>query len=180
MRGPGLYGYPPQDVRWSGDSQRIYFQWKQWNDPLPLDPDRDLDLYEVHRDGTGLRKLTEAEERLAPPDHPVLTRDHSQGLYTQDGDLWLYDYARDLARPLTKTTEVESNPRWILDGKRLCFTRANNLYLLSLETGFIEQLTDIRTGAPPPADDKKGTDSQEFIKKEEESLTGDCAQARGA
>ncbi len=29
MRGPQLYGYPPQDVRWSGDGQRIYFQWKQ-------------------------------------------------------------------------------------------------------------------------------------------------------
>ena len=23
MRGPELYGYPPQDVRWSGDNQRI-------------------------------------------------------------------------------------------------------------------------------------------------------------
>jgi len=33
MRGPGLYGYPPQDVRWSGDGKRIYFQWKQAADP---------------------------------------------------------------------------------------------------------------------------------------------------
>ena len=29
MRGPGLVGYEPTQVRWSGDSQRIYFQWKQ-------------------------------------------------------------------------------------------------------------------------------------------------------
>src|ERR1700693_2439556 len=34
MRGPELYGYPPQDVRWSGDNQRIYFQWKQASDAI--------------------------------------------------------------------------------------------------------------------------------------------------
>ena len=29
MRGPQLYGYEPGSVRWSGDSSRIYFQWKR-------------------------------------------------------------------------------------------------------------------------------------------------------
>lgn len=29
MRGPGLVGYEPSQARWSGDSGRIYFQWKQ-------------------------------------------------------------------------------------------------------------------------------------------------------
>ena len=32
MRGSGLVGYEPAQVRWSGDSQRIYFQWKQATD----------------------------------------------------------------------------------------------------------------------------------------------------
>lgn len=166
MRGPNLYGYEPKEVRWAGDDQHLYFRWKQWNDPL----EHDFDLYVVKADGSGRRKLTDEEAKLAPPLTPVLTRDKSQAIYTQSGDLWHYDYRRDIARPLTRTADVESNPRWILDGKRLAFTRANNLYLLSLETGFIEQLTDIRAGVAPPADDKKGTDSQEFIKKEEEAL----------
>ncbi|MBY0504274.1 MAG: S9 family peptidase [Bryobacteraceae bacterium] len=166
MRGNNLYGYEPKEVRWSGDNQRLYFRWKQWADT----PEHDFDLYVVNRDGTGQRKLTEEEAKLAPPLNPVLTRDKTQALYTQSGDLWHYDYVRDLAHPLTKTTDVEANPRWILDGKRVAYTRSSNLYLLSLETGFIEQLTDIRSGTAPPEPDKKGTDSQEFIKKEEESL----------
>src|SRR5581483_2113070 len=29
MRGPGLVGYEPAQVRWSGDSRQIFFQWKQ-------------------------------------------------------------------------------------------------------------------------------------------------------
>lgn len=166
MRGPNLYGHEPKEVRWAGDSQRIFFRWKQWNDPL----ERDFDLYVVNLDGMGPRKLTDDEAKLAPPLNPVYTRNRAEAVYTQGGDLWHYDYARDLARPLTRTVDVESNPRWILDGKRLVYTRGNNLYLLSLETGFTEQLTDIRPGVAPPGDEKKGTESQEFIKKEEEAL----------
>lgn len=166
MRGSNLYGYEPKEVRWAGDNQHLYFRWKQWQDAV----ERDFDLYVVRRDGSGLRKLTDAEAKLAPPLNPVYTRDRTQAVYTQSGDLWHYDYRRDIARPLTRTTDAESHPHWILDGKRLAFTRANNLYLLSLESGFVEQMTDIRPGAAPPGDDKKGTDSQEFIKKEEEAL----------
>ena len=63
MRGPGLYGWEPAQVRWSGDGERIYFQWKQAGDPLIQDPD----TYVVGRDGVGLRKLSDAEAKLAPP-----------------------------------------------------------------------------------------------------------------
>src|SRR5580698_6344035 len=55
MRGPGLYGYEPNGVRWSGDSAKIYFTWKQAADPI----DHPVDTYVVNRDGSGLRKLTE-------------------------------------------------------------------------------------------------------------------------
>src|SRR4051812_36810642 len=55
MRGPGLVGYEPREARWSGDSQRIYFSWKQPSDPVLAEPD----TYIVNRDGSGLRKLTD-------------------------------------------------------------------------------------------------------------------------
>ena len=28
MRGPALVGYPPCDLRWSGDSRELYFEWR--------------------------------------------------------------------------------------------------------------------------------------------------------
>ncbi|HXG68081.1 MAG TPA: hypothetical protein VNO70_23495 [Blastocatellia bacterium] len=62
MRGPELVGYEPRAVRWSGDSRRIYFQWKQASDPR----DKDFDIYVVNRDGSGLKKLTEEEAENAP------------------------------------------------------------------------------------------------------------------
>ena len=57
MRGPGLYGYAPQEVRWSGDGKRIYFRWKQASDP----PDKPLDTWMLPRESGYPRKLSEEE-----------------------------------------------------------------------------------------------------------------------
>ena len=69
MRGPDLVGYAPSGVYWSRDSQRAYFRWKRAGEPRLKQPE----LYVVNRDGSGLRKLTEAEAKLAPPDSGVGT-----------------------------------------------------------------------------------------------------------
>src|ERR1700736_3925070 len=71
MRGPALVGYEPSEIRWSGDGERIYFQWKQATDSV----EKDFDTYVVNRAGTGLRKLTDQEEKLAPPATGDMTPD---------------------------------------------------------------------------------------------------------
>ena len=191
MRGPGLVGYEPAQARWSGDGERIYFDWKQPSDPEA----KDVDTYVVNRDGTGLRKLTEQEEPLAPPANADTTRDKRLSVYARNGDIFTYDSSIGATRQITKTADVESNPHFTRDGKRLYFTRANNLYVMPLDNGSLVQLTDIRaagaTGSTPPAgpapqqgrggargpraaatsdDPPKGTESQEFLKKEEKDL----------
>lgn len=189
MRGPELVGYEPSSPRWSGDSTRIYFEWKQASDPV-LKP---MDTYEVQRDGSGLRKLTDDEARLAPPAFGDDTKDKTRTVFVRDGDIFIYDRTTGHTRQVTRTADIESNPHFTRDGKRIWFTRSN-LYLLSLEDGFLEELTDIRAAgapapeavpmvqggqrfgaAPPqraqsPTEQQKGTDSQEFVKKEEREL----------
>jgi dipeptidyl aminopeptidase/acylaminoacyl peptidase len=177
MRGPQLYGYEPGAVRWSGDSQRIYFQWKRASDP-PLQP---MDTYLVNHDGSGLRKLSDDEAKLAPPVQGDRTRDRKRIVYAQDGDIFLYDFSNDKRRQLTKTAEAESNPQFTQDENRVAFTRGSNLYVMSLDSASIEQLTDIRQPGAPADDKKKGTDSQEFLKKQEKELletVRDRAQTR--
>jgi dipeptidyl aminopeptidase/acylaminoacyl peptidase len=192
MRGPGLVGYEPAEPRWSGDSRRIYFQWKRPSDPV-LQP---MDTYAVSRDGSGLRKLSDEEARLAPPASGDRSKDKRLTVFAREGDIYIYDQASGNGRQVTKTAEVESNPHFTRDGKRIWFTRAGNLYRLTLDGGMIEQLTDIRiAGAVPPtatpsvavrsmdqtaqsssSEEQKGTESQEFIKKEERSLLDVVAQ----
>jgi hypothetical protein len=188
MRGPGLVGYEPTQIRWSGDSSRIYFQWKRASQK----EDAPLDTYMVDRDGSGLRKLSDDEAKMAPPAAGEPSPDHRLLTYMRDGDLFVYDNTNGKMRRLTATTEVEANPRFLRDGKRIAFTRANNLYVLSLEDASLVQMTDIRAeipgapaagaaggrggrgGAPLPAPagtpPPRGTDSQEFLKKEQKDL----------
>jgi dipeptidyl aminopeptidase/acylaminoacyl peptidase len=185
MRGPGLYGYEPSQVRWSGDGERLYFQWQQPADPVLKDPD----TYVVNRDGSSLRKLSEMEAKLAPPALGASTPDQKRTAYSRDGDIFYYDATSGQTRQVTKTLDVETDPHFTHDGQRMAFTRANNLYVVSLDTGSLEELTDIRLpGASVSgeagngrggrssgngaalSEEKKGTDSQEFLKKQEKEL----------
>ena len=168
MRGPGLYGWEPEQVRWSGDGERLYFQWKQASDPWIQAPD----TYVVGRDGSGLRKLSDDEARMAPPVAGDTTRDQKRIVYAREGDIFVYDAATGQTRQVTNTSDAETDPHFTHDGRRVAFTRANNLYVMSLDTGAIDEMTTIQVAgsAPVPGEEKKGTASQEYLKKEEKEL----------
>src|SRR5437016_8253954 len=91
MRGPELYGWEPQDVRWSGDSSRVYFSWKQASD----NPESPRDTYMIYRDRGAPIKLSEIEARNAPPVAGNRTRDRKHAVYVVDGDIFLYDFSTD-------------------------------------------------------------------------------------
>jgi len=173
MRGPGLYGWPPDDVRWAPDGQHVYFSWKLYSDTL----EHDRDTYVVNRDGSGLRKLSDDEKKDAPPANAQWTRDKHRAVYLDDGDVYLWDSATGKRRALTQTNDVESAPQFTFDENRVTFVRANNVFAIDLANGSLTQLTNIV--APDDKgpnvtlwDDaaKKGTPSQEYIKGEERKL----------
>ena len=97
MRGPGLTGYEPSAVRWTHDSQRILFQWKQASQP----PEAPMDTYAVNRDGSGRRKLTDEEVRKLPGVGDT-SKDRHWMVYAQNGDIYLLDNSTGDVRQVTK------------------------------------------------------------------------------
>src|SRR5215831_3147348 len=85
MRGPELVGYDPAQVRWSYDSQTIYFQWKKYSDKL-IAP---MDTYAIGRDGSNLRKLSDDEIKNLKPAQGDNTRDQRLTVYSNAGDLYV-------------------------------------------------------------------------------------------
>lgn len=167
MRGPRLVGYPPTGVYWSEDSQRIYFRWKR-PDEARL---KETSLYVVNRDGTGLRRLSDDEAKQAPPANGELSRDKTMTVFTDEGDVFIYDHVKNQRRQITRTVDAETGARFTFDQRHIYFTRVGNLYVMALDGGSLEQLTDIRPGgAAAPSATPKGTDSQEYLKKEERGL----------
>jgi dipeptidyl aminopeptidase/acylaminoacyl peptidase len=166
MRGPRLVGYPPTGVYWSQDSQRVYFRWKQADEPRL----KETSLYVVNRDGTGLRRLSDDEAKQAPPATGELSKDKTMTVFIEEGDVFIYDHVKNQRRQITRTVDAETGAHFTFDQKRIYFTRQNNLYVMALDGGSLEQLTDIRIGAAAPSPSPRGTDSQEYLKKEERAL----------
>src|SRR5919205_694727 len=169
MRGPDLAGYPPTGVYWSQDGRRVYFRWKRAGEPRL----KETDLYTVNADGTSLRKLTEEEARKPPPAAGELSKDRRLTVFTEEGDLFLYDHEKAERRQLTRTVEAESNAHFTRDQRSVYFTRQSNLYVMSLDGGSLEQLTDIRLPTPPPpaaAPAPRASESQDYLRKEEKEL----------
>ncbi len=178
MRGPDLTGEAPTAVRWSPDGQMIYFEWKKAGE-------EESSTYEVSRDGNNLRKLSKEEARQVPPAGGDVNCDRTLQVFARDGDLFLWrvktgsglqinlkteDPTAVVGRvtQLTKTREVESNPRFTSDGKRITFTRDNNLFLLDLGNVTIFQIADIRSGPEPK--EPSLTDSQKFLQEQQKEL----------
>lgn len=171
MRGPDLVGYAPTGVYWSQDSGRVYFRWKRAGEPRL----KETDLYVVNADGTGLRKLSEDEARKSPPAAGELSKDRRLTVYTEEGEVYLYDHEKGERRQLTRTVEAESNAHFTRDQRSVYFTRQSNLYVMSLDGGSLEQLTDIRVPTPPPAGaaaaaPARAGENQEYLRKEERQL----------
>ncbi|HYK02779.1 MAG TPA: prolyl oligopeptidase family serine peptidase [Thermoanaerobaculia bacterium] len=174
MRGYGLSGYAPKSVRWSRDGQQVFFEWKQYSDPT----EENFDTYVVGRDAKGLRKLSEEEAKHATPNNARWTRDRRRAVFVVNGDVFLYDAAAKRRRALTDTTDAESNARFTHDEKGVTFRRGNNLFVVSLGDGSVEQKTNIVGAAEKGAhvtlfedEHKDRTESQKWIAEEAKKLS---------
>ena len=159
MRGPKLVGYPPTGLRWAGDSSRLYYEWRR--------PGEDeTSTWVVGRDGGQPRKLTDVERRNAPPVSGAWDSAHRRVLFVDQGDIVLLDSVSGTRRNITRTTGNESNPRWARRERAVTFVRDNNLFAVPLDSGEITQLTDVQAKKR----DSRETDSQKFVKAEEQKL----------
>jgi dipeptidyl aminopeptidase/acylaminoacyl peptidase len=162
MRGPTLVGYPPSDLRWAGDSRQLYFEWRMPGEDEPA-------TWVVARDGGEPRRLTEDERLSAPPSNGRWDRAARRVLAVQDGDIVVIDTVARTRRMLTRTVAAESSPRWARSETHVTFIRDNNVFIVPVaasDGGLLVQLTDVSAKKTDPQE----TDSQKFIKEEEQTL----------
>jgi dipeptidyl aminopeptidase/acylaminoacyl peptidase len=162
MRAPELVGYPPSGLRWSGDSARLYFEWRRHGEDEPS-------TYVVGGRGGPPRKLTEHERLSAPLVTGQWTADRRRILGVDRGDVVVIDTVQQRRIEVTRTTATESAPRWARGERAVTFVRDNNLYLLPLggdEASGLLQLTDVQ----PRRTDPPLTDSQRALRNEEAEL----------
>lgn len=161
MRGPDLVGYPPTDLRWSGDSRELYFEWRMPKEDIAV-------TWKVGRDGGRPERLNDAERRLAPLADGVWDADRRRIAGVDRGDVVVIDTVARQRLEVTRTTAAESSVRWARNGTHVTFVRDNNLYIAPAggdAGGGLVQLTDVEHRA-----ETKLTDSQRYVRKEEHEL----------
>jgi dipeptidyl aminopeptidase/acylaminoacyl peptidase len=172
MRGPELYGRPPQNPRFTPNGEWIYFSW------LPPGTDwRETNKpYRVRAQaGATPERVTDAHMDSVGPSlaQGVLSRDGSRRAVSYNGDLYLIDVRSGATRRLTDTPPItESNPSFAADGRKLYFLRdGQNVMSLDLETPLIRQVTDIRPG-PAPADPRTSDGQRSTLEAQQRELFG--------
>ena len=162
MRGPDLVGYPPTALRWSADSEKLFFEWRKPGE-------KEASTYVVGRDSGEPRKLPDVEAKAAPPPNGRWDKAHRRILFVDGGDIVLVDSGKGSRRQITRTTGAESNPRWARHDTHVTYVRDGNLFIVpidSLDSGIVTQLTDVA----PKKSEPRLTESQKFLREEEEKL----------
>ena len=116
MRGPEVYGRPPQNPRFTPDGEWIYFNW--------LPPGTDWrETSKPHRvraqAGATPERVTTAHMDSVGPSlaQGALSRDGTRRVVSYNGDLYLTDLRSGATRRLTDTPPItESNPSFAADG----------------------------------------------------------------
>jgi dipeptidyl aminopeptidase/acylaminoacyl peptidase len=162
MRGPDVVGYPPTALRWSADSQTLFFEWRKPGEKEPS-------TYVVTRDLAEPHKLSDDEAKAAPAANGRWDKAHRRVLFVDGGDIVLVDSAKGTRRQITRTTGGESNARWARHDTHVTYVRDGNLFIVPIDApdgGIVTQLTDV---APKKAEPRL-SESQKFLRDEEEKL----------
>ena len=167
MRGPKLVGYEPTGLRWSADSKELYFEWRRPQDD-------EAATWVVSREGGEPRKLTDDQRKDVTPVGGTWDNAHRRVLFVDRGDIVVFDSVARTRRQVTRTGVTELSPRWARHDSAVTFVRDNNLFVVPVGSGgaapdvtpAIEQLTDVK----PRAQEPRETDSQQYLKAEEQKL----------
>ena len=109
MQGEEFVGYLPERVRWSENSQEIYFSWN-------LDKDTVRSTYSVSPVSKTIKKLS-FDELNQMSGRGRYNADFSQKVYEKNGDLFLLSTSDYKVIQISNTLVRESGPSFSADGK---------------------------------------------------------------
>ena len=167
MRAEANMGVAPGAIRWTDDSEWVYFTWR----PGGLDWDAPRSSYRVSARG-GAPELVdddtmrEMEPLLASGD---LSADRRWRISSVAGDLYLIDRRASRVRRLTYTQDGEGQPLFGSDGESILFQRGGDLFRLTIESGELTQLTRMATG-PEESDPAEAEGQRAFLEDQQLEL----------
>lgn len=154
MRDPKWMGYFPSDIRWSDDSQTIYFQYNPEENPSDS-------LYQIQLSKPNeFAKVDWREERSMRRNQANYNSDKSKRLYVMPNDrIFLESLPNGDKKEILNWHARVSNPTFLADENLVSFVSEQNLYILNLQTDAVKRVTNISTGNKPGGMDNRNSNS---------------------
>ena len=136
-------GNGPESAYWGPDNRRAYFKQKRPGSEL-------RDQFMVDSTDGAIAQVAEADwSQIAVPS-VVYSKSGDWHAWAYEGDVFLGN--GDTVRQVTRTAAAESSPMFMNDGS-LAFQRDDQMFLFDANTGFTEQITNLRFEKDPGAEE---------------------------
>ncbi|AWW28943.1 S9 family peptidase [Echinicola strongylocentroti] len=164
MQDPKWMGTFPSDIRWGKDSQTIYFNYNP--DKNPADS-----LYKINLSSPEkILKVSNEEKKALIPSHGDFNKEKNLKVYTRNGTLYRYDFQKNKEERLLDLGSRISQPEFLKDEDLIAFQLSNNIFTYQLSTGKINKLTNITDKEKPKDQQKKLSEKDNWLKKENQEL----------
>jgi dipeptidyl aminopeptidase/acylaminoacyl peptidase len=169
MRGVETVGRTPSNLRWTPDGKWIYFSWA----PPGTDWRAASEPYRVRaRSGATPEAVSPAAMDSVAPllAGGILSRDGRHKYVGSGGDLWVVDLPGGATRRLTRTAAGEQPVGLSVDEQTLYYRTDGNLFAVTLASGDVAQLTDVRTGTAPDTTTRLSPQERALVRDQLELL----------
>lgn len=160
MQDPIWMGTFPSNVSWGVNSENIYFRYNPEQNPADS-------LYRINiKNPDRILKVDWREQEKLLPSNGDFNDSRTKKVYSKEGGLFTYDLKREEETKLIELGDRISDPKFLANEQQISFIFNNNAYIYDLRSGSLSKLTNIQTGENREKKDKKASDQDEWLKKE--------------
>ena len=160
MQDPEWMGTFPENVHWGIHGEYIYFDYNPEKNPADS-------LYSINiKQAENIHKVTVREEQDLIPRNGSFNQSRTEKIYTENGDLFLYDLKSRSKKELLDLPFSISSPTFLKDENKIAFNAENNAFVYNLENGAIMQLTQIKEGSPKKEDENEKSEKAQWLEDE--------------
>jgi dipeptidyl aminopeptidase/acylaminoacyl peptidase len=145
-------GSLPENQFWSDDSKTVYFDWNPEKEP-------GTSLYQFDIKNQVPKKVSIEDLKAMPSRRGIYTRNHKKKLFVKSGNVFIYDIEKNSTKKIVNTQEYIRSAQFTFDEEEIVLEINNNLFLLNLENGSYNQITNIQEKKYNKRNDEPQTDS---------------------
>ena len=137
MADPDWLGRQPLQPYWSDDSESIYYRRKRQGA-------EQTDIFRIALDSNTENQILPEELNNIDIEGSILSSNSLLKVYEREGDIYVKDLGSSNFSQLTRTSAIESNPRFTTNNDKIIFNRDGQTFVRDLNSGLEAQAADIK------------------------------------